>query len=55
MRPISAIEANFASAQKPTLRLTTLEVVVAPVRDLCTGPSQGRESTRLCHWLEKAQ
>ena len=28
--PMSDIEANFASARKPTLRLTTLEVVVAP-------------------------
>ncbi|WP_136617004.1 MULTISPECIES: hypothetical protein [Mesorhizobium] len=30
MRRMSAIEANFASARKQTLQLTTLKVVVAP-------------------------
>ena len=39
---MSAIEANFASAWKQTLRLTTLEVVVAPFRDLAVTSQRSR-------------
>jgi hypothetical protein len=32
LRPMLAVKSDFATARKQTLRLTTLEVVVAPVQ-----------------------